>query len=222
MIDAWWDQGVDHSHGHFNWINLNLIFKKWYISRGPSRDVWPKNSILLSRVSKLSFVRSSAPSSGIVENSHKLETQLSSSLRRPTQIFSFYRVTSAAIPGQSAFTLARLQVNSTRHRIWLTKAREGSTTQGMQRRFAGTFQKSVCSEMASELRYALDCGNCEAKKSERKTVSCRREWERSSLSIVSEEEGRYPACNKYRHFVGKAPLTWSHRGRLDHRRGARS
>ncbi|KAK9303594.1 hypothetical protein QLX08_004757 [Tetragonisca angustula] len=77
----------------------------------------------------------------------------------------------------------------------------------MQRRFAGTFQKSVCSGMASELRYALDCGNGRAKKPAGRTLSCRRERERSNLSIVSEEEGRYPACNKYRHFVGKAPLT---------------
>ncbi|KAH0956264.1 hypothetical protein HN011_005188 [Eciton burchellii] len=64
-------------------------------------------------------------------------------------------------------------------------------------------KKSVCSEMASELRYALDCGNGN-KKPSRKAL-CRRQRQHSSLSIVSEED-KY-ACNKYRHFVGKAPLT---------------
>lgn len=85
--------------------------------------------------------------------------------------------------------------------------REESTIKGMQRMFTGTFQKSMCSEMASELRYALDCGNG-TKKSAKKTL-CSRERQESNLSIVSEE-GRYPVCNKYRHFVGKAPLTWSY------------
>ncbi|XP_050461364.1 glutamate receptor ionotropic, kainate 2 isoform X3 [Cataglyphis hispanica] len=65
-------------------------------------------------------------------------------------------------------------------------------------------RKSVCSEMASELRYALDCGNGNKKPSRK--VLCRRQRQHSSLSIVSEE-GRYAACNKYRHFIGKAPLT---------------
>ncbi|XP_011872466.1 PREDICTED: glutamate receptor ionotropic, kainate 2-like [Vollenhovia emeryi] len=65
-------------------------------------------------------------------------------------------------------------------------------------------RKSVYSEMASELRYALDCGNGN-KKPSRKAL-CRRHGQHSSLSIVSEE-GKYAACNKYRHFVGKAPLT---------------
>lgn len=87
--------------------------------------------------------------------------------------------------------------------------REGSKDKEDAAWFAGTFQKSVCSEMASELRYALDCGNG-TKKPAKKTL-CRRERQQSNLSIVSEE-GKYPACNKYRHFVGKAPLTW----RLDH------
>ncbi|XP_025075428.1 uncharacterized protein LOC112552973 [Pogonomyrmex barbatus] len=65
-------------------------------------------------------------------------------------------------------------------------------------------EQSVCSEMASELRYALDCGNGNKKPS--KKAFCRRQGQHSSLSIVSEE-GKYAACNKYRHFVGKAPLT---------------
>ncbi|XP_076549026.1 kainate-type ionotropic glutamate receptor subunit 1D isoform X4 [Osmia lignaria lignaria] len=69
---------------------------------------------------------------------------------------------------------------------------------------SSNLQKSVCSEMASELRYALDCGNG-TKKPVKKTL-CQRERQQSNLSIVSEE-GRYPECNKYRHFVGKAPLT---------------
>ncbi|XP_011691570.1 PREDICTED: glutamate receptor ionotropic, kainate 2-like [Wasmannia auropunctata] len=64
-------------------------------------------------------------------------------------------------------------------------------------------KSSVCSEMASELRYALDCGNGNKKPSK---ALCRRQGQHSSLSIVSEE-GKYGACNKYRHFVGKAPLT---------------
>ncbi|KAL0117233.1 hypothetical protein PUN28_010225 [Cardiocondyla obscurior] len=65
-------------------------------------------------------------------------------------------------------------------------------------------KKSMYSEMASELRYALDRGNGN-KKPTRKAL-CRRQGQRSSLSIVSEES-KYAACNKYRHFVGKAPLT---------------
>lgn len=72
--------------------------------------------------------------------------------------------------------------------------------------FSWNFQKSMCSEMASELRYALDCGNGN-KKPSRKAL-CRRQGQHSSLSIVSEE-GKYATCNKYRHFVGKAPLTWT-------------
>lgn len=73
----------------------------------------------------------------------------------------------------------------------------------------------MCSGMASELRYALDCGNGN-KKPSRKAL-CRRQGQHSSLSIVSEE-GKYAACNKYRYFVGKAPLTWT-KGRLAERKG---
>ncbi|XP_076667715.1 kainate-type ionotropic glutamate receptor subunit 1D isoform X9 [Andrena cerasifolii] len=67
-------------------------------------------------------------------------------------------------------------------------------------------RKSVCSEMASELRYALDCGNGTKKPVKKTKTLVRRERQQSNVSIVSEE-GRYPVCNKYRDFVGKAPLT---------------
>ncbi|KAI4498717.1 hypothetical protein M0802_006184 [Mischocyttarus mexicanus] len=63
-------------------------------------------------------------------------------------------------------------------------------------------RKSMCSEMATELRFALDCGNGN-KKISKKT---QRQRQRSNLSILSEEEG-YAACSRYTHFVGKAPLT---------------
>ncbi|KAI4485876.1 hypothetical protein M0804_006365 [Polistes exclamans] len=63
--------------------------------------------------------------------------------------------------------------------------------------------KSMCSEMATELRFALDCGNGN-KKISKKT---QRQRQRSNLSILSEEEGGYAACSRYTHFVGKAPLT---------------
>ncbi|XP_047363584.1 glutamate receptor ionotropic, kainate 2 isoform X12 [Vespa velutina] len=63
-------------------------------------------------------------------------------------------------------------------------------------------RKSMCYEMANELRFALDCGNGNKKVSKK----LQHQRQRSNLSILSEEEF-YIACNRYTHFVGKAPLT---------------
>ncbi|KAL2747620.1 hypothetical protein V1477_004312 [Vespula maculifrons] len=63
-------------------------------------------------------------------------------------------------------------------------------------------RKSMCYEMANELRFALDCGNGNKKISKKS----QHQRQRSNLSILSEEEG-YAACSRYTHFVGKAPFT---------------
>ncbi|XP_024943087.1 glutamate receptor ionotropic, kainate 2 isoform X6 [Cephus cinctus] len=65
-------------------------------------------------------------------------------------------------------------------------------------------EKSLCSEMASELRYALDCGNGSQKPTKNGLRDCQRRH--SNVPTVSEQ-GSYPVCKKYTHFIGKPPLT---------------
>ncbi|XP_043279379.1 glutamate receptor ionotropic, kainate 2 isoform X2 [Venturia canescens] len=67
-------------------------------------------------------------------------------------------------------------------------------------------KKSLRTEMTSEMRYGLDDVE-ENEKSTTKMMECRRQKKQdNSLSIVSES-GQAPGYTKYRHFIGKAPLT---------------
>ncbi|XP_044006778.1 glutamate receptor ionotropic, kainate 2 isoform X4 [Aphidius gifuensis] len=63
---------------------------------------------------------------------------------------------------------------------------------------------SLRSEIPSELRYSRD--NIDGIEKSTRTNSCHRQKQQSNLSIVSEV-GEAPGYTKYRHFIGKPPLT---------------
>ncbi|XP_012273725.1 glutamate receptor ionotropic, kainate 2 isoform X1 [Orussus abietinus] len=72
------------------------------------------------------------------------------------------------------------------------------------RKVAVEERTSLCTEMVSELRHALDCGNGNKKPS--KNALRHRRRQPSDLSIVSDE-GDHPLYAMYAHFIGKPPLT---------------
>nr|QHN69189.1 ionotropic receptor 8 [Sirex nitobei] len=71
------------------------------------------------------------------------------------------------------------------------------------RKVAVEERKSLCSEMASELLYALDCGNGSRKPSKR--ILHIHQRQRSNVSVVPEDA--YQVYSRYTHFIGKTPFT---------------